>query len=336
MGWHGMTEINEELSLENCWLNTWDYVVRRLKRESGSPSPFCELGVTDDAKQLTEDGNAVLENEGQTYELTVGKAFTPATFKPLSNKRLIEMLAEGTEGKDIVLASNGTVRNRGRQFLSFEMGESYRAAGRDFRPFFNIGNGNDMSSPIWQNTSSSCTVCDNTFSYNMHNAGLIMAVKKTKFSELKLADFSKAMKAMLMNQKEFAAAFENLGLIKVDENTAREFFVGLVGTPNKPLATRTENIVDRLVSLFKHGKGNEGKDFADVFSAVTDYYTHEAASGAGDDAAKWKNFVSSEFGAGQKAKENAWIILNNTKQRNTIVEIGRQILRETEAVIVKP
>lgn len=308
--WHGLTTIKEDLTLANCWLRTWDYKPEPVVVERDGKlikTPFMALGVTD--------------VEG----LYVGECYMPDSFKPCLNERLCALLEKATDGKDLKLASNGTIKNRGRQFLSFEMGESYKAADRVFKPYFNIGNGNDKSSPIWQNTSNTCTVCNNTFNDNMLNCGLIMEVKKTKFSDLKLGDFRQAAKAMLAGQGKFIEAFEKLALIPCDETLAREFFAGFVGEPMKPLSTRGENIIEELIKLFKTGAGNDGNDFSDIFQAGTDHYTHFSAGG--DD--KWKQFVSSEFGAGNKAKIRLWETLTNEKMREGIVIIGKDILTRT-------
>ena len=308
MGWHGKTKINEILSLVNCWLASWDYRIEKLLDSKGKATPFCALGVTD------------------IEDLYVGRSFTPDTFKPIMNAKLIELLDKGTAGKDLLLASAGTVKDRGRHYFSFQMGEEYRAAGRIFVPYFNVGNGNDQSSPLWQNTSSTCTVCNNTFTGNMLNAGLIMEVKKTKFSELKLGDFSKAMRAMLAGQKEFADMLEELAKIKLAEDQARAFFAGFVGTPKQPLASRAENIVERLVTLYKDPSvGNTGENYSDVFQAITDYYSHESAGGED----KWKQFVSSEFGSAANQKKRAWTILNVPSQREGMSALGRDILQRT-------
>lgn len=314
MGWHGKTDVNPELSLDNCWLGKWDYQVKTVQVE-GKDTSMRILGVSD------------------VQDLYIGQSFSPNSFKPVFNARLIELLKKATEGKDCTLWSCGTVRNRGRQFFSFQLGESYRAAGRDFVPYFNIGNGNDKSSPLWQNTSTTCVVCDNTFNINMVTAGIIMEVRKTQNSELKIGDFAKAAKTMLNDQKEFAQALDKLALVPVTEDNAREFFAGFIGKPNQPMAVRTQNNVETLVSLFKSGKGNNGENFADVFSALTDYYTHLSASTEDDADAKWKNFVSSEFGNGSAQKQRAWAVLNNDRQRKDLGRIGKAILKATQAAI---
>lgn len=336
MAWHGLTQVRADLSLENCWLGTWDYVAKRVVLDTGEKTPFYVLGVTDDCfvDEMVYDAEKDTDvPTGEKIRLMIGEPYCGDSFKPVTNKRLLELLIKGTAGKDIQLASAGTIKNRGRQFASFQMGDSYRAAGRDFVPFFNVGNGNDKTSPVWQNISTTCTVCNNTFTMNMLDGGLIMQVKKTKYSELALGDFSQAMRSMLAGQKEFAEILESLAMLKCHEDQARMFFAGFLGEGDSTLSTRTAHNIERLVTLFKSGPGNEGKNWSDVFQAATDYFTHESASGEGDLAANWKNFQSSEFGNGRKQKQKLWAFITVDGKRNTVVKLGRDILKRTDQKI---
>lgn len=316
--WHGLTEVNPELSLENNWLRSWDYVSRpcMVQGEDGAllNTGMAMLGVTDEPS------------------LFIGDSFNPKSFKPLTNKRLLDEISKAIEGQGLTLESCGTIMNRGRQFVSLglEAGK-FQVGNRPFNTFLNIGNGNNQSSPIWVNTSNTCTVCNNTFTLNMD--GDVMRVKKTQNSDLKISEMGTAIAEMLKEQAKFAKGFRTLDETECNEDTARNFFAGFVGTPGEALSTRAEGNIEDLLRLFSKGAGNEGKTFADVFSAITDFYTHEAASGKGDQAALWKNYLSSEFGSGKKAKAKAWEILtsrNGAKQfalRQGMIALGAAILK---------
>lgn len=326
MAWHGLTRVKEGLTLATCWLATaWDYIVKPVFVE-GKKTPFCVLGVTDDCPVDIVNPETGAPT-GETHPLIVGDMFNPDTFKPILNVKLNAALAKAIDGTGLVLESNGSIMNRGRTFYSFHMPDS---AGEGHKGYLNIGNGNNQTSPLWVNTSVTKTVCNNTFTLNMGSAGCIMEVKKTKFSELKIENFGRAIDAMLKGQKEYAKQLGILGNAACDETTAREFFAGfLCDDPTIPMSTRAANTVDTLIALYKTGAGNKGVSFNDVFQALTDYYTHSAANSGDDAAARWKNFVSSEFGAGNKAKQKAWNIVIDAKLRKSVVNIGKGVLRTT-------
>ncbi len=324
MAWHGLTVVKDDLSLDNCWLNDWDVAPEKLLLPDGTETPFRVLRSVPTGKGTPPDDDSGM----------IGIAYNPETYKPVSNAKFLAQLREGVEGEDVKLDSVGAICERTRIFASFEMGLAYRAAGREFRPFLNVGNSHDQSSPLWVNTSNTCTVCDNTFTLNMALGGTVYGVKHTKHSAPKMAKLGFAIAEMLKGHLTFKADFEALGMEACTVDAARAFFAGLLGTPGAQLSARTEGIVDRLVQLFRGGAGNNGRDWADVFSAVTDFYTHEAANGQGTPDAAWKNFLSSEFGAGKAKKSGVWAEITDAKKRAARVAVGKSILTEGVSITV--
>ena len=308
MAWHGLTTVKPDLTLENCALNAWDYVKNPVKVISNGRefvSTFESLGVSD--------------VEG----LEIGDHFNPDTFKPLTNKRFLELLGEGLEGSEgAELASVGTFGNRAKQFAAFYLGD-LKGAGREFKAYLNAGNGNDQSDALWINTSNICTVCANTYAANKLSKGFIMQVKKTKFSELRIDNAGDLIRDALGVQREFAREFEAMGLVSISESDARAVYAYFVGSKGKALSSRSENVVEELVRLFKHGRGNEGKNVADLFSGITDYWTHQASKDI------TKNVASSEFGIGAQRKEQFFALCKAYQSDPSFVAMGNEILQET-------
>lgn len=95
------------------------------------------------------------------------------------------------------------------------------------------------------------------------------------------------------------------------------------------LTARGFDKVNRLTELFKSGKGNNGRDMADVVSAVSDYYTHESVRG-GDKA---KQFASSEYESGAQLKRDFFSLMTAppqaAKNRGTVRQHGEALLLAT-------
>lgn len=332
MAWHQLTDVQPDLSLDNCWLNSWDYKINRIVID-GAKTSFGLLGVTDGAMVDGEDDAPGTPGIKAKVPLIIGDSFNVHSFKPVMNARLLSAVKEAIEGCGVILSSCGTVFNRGRTFLSFEMTNAkFTAANRPFVAFLNIGNGNNQSSPLWVNTSNTCTVCNNTFQVNMGTRGKIMEIKKTKFSDFKISSMSAAIEAMLAGQKEFAILLNRLASIGCTEEKARHFFAGFLGEENQPLSMKASNAIESLVAMFKDGKGNKGETWADVFQAGTDWYTHAAASTEDSAEAKWKNHVSSEFGSGANKKQALWESLKQADSRNLLIAMGVKTLELTAKV----
>lgn len=158
-GWHGLTEVRDQITLTNNWLAEWDVVPAVLYKRAlaigNSPAP-------------QETKWRVLECP-DVPDLEIGAAYNSETFRPITNAEFLGLVRDSITGTDHKIVSVGSVRNRGRVFLSLELQgkEKFTAAGREFSAYLNFGNGHDKSSVLWANTSNTCTVCDNTFSCNL-------------------------------------------------------------------------------------------------------------------------------------------------------------------------
>ena len=126
---------------------------------------------------------------------------------------------------------------------------------------------------------------------------------------------------------EFQAAMDSFEAVSCDEENARKIVSGIV-TPDTferelTVATRTRNNIDRMVTLFGHGAGNKGETLADVFNAATDYYSHDSSGG---DNNRMKQYVSSEFGSGQRMKETFFNVLSDEDELSTVRTRGEKVM----------
>lgn len=314
MAWHGLTVIRPDLSLDNNVLAEQDVEPRSLYLDNGVQVPFRQLVATDDESIL------------------VGYPYDPETYYPLTNRKFLDMVKEAVAGTSHEVISVGTVRHRGRTFISFQMEKmgEYTAAGRTFEQFLNLGNGHDKSSVLWANTSNTATVCDNTFGFNLYQTelnakngkGFGIYQRHTANMEAKLPEISKLIDAAVGVQMEFAKAFEALSGIKITKEEATKVYAGFVAAPDvEKLATRGQNIVKTMADLFESGKGNRGENLADLFSGATDYYTHEVSKSNPN-----RRFFSSEFGSGAQRKREFWGIVNDGEKLEATAKRGSEVL----------
>ena len=318
MAWHGLTEIKEDLSLENNWLTQWDVQPEKL-------------ATTVDGVVAPTDFSILTPTDG--VPITIGVPFKPESYRFVTNAEFLQLMKDATEGVEgVKLTSVGSIRNRGRVFASFETMKlaEYEAGGRTFKPYLNFGNGHDKSSCLWANTSNTCTVCDNTFEMNLqkvedevikHSARMV----HRKHVIAKLPELALVIRQAVQAQENFAAAFEAMAGINIPAVQAEQAFFGFVVlSDERSISTRAKNIVARLMELFRTGKGNSGKTLADMFQAVTDYYTHE---NAGNGKNPWKQFASGQFGAGSSAKQDFY--LNAAGDRlASLIERGAKLLEK--------
>lgn len=311
MHWHQLTEIDINLNLGKNWLTEWDIVTRRLQLD-GVDTAFNILVGSDDGE-------------------VIGKPFADS-YKPITNKEFLTLIKESIAGiKGARVDSIGSICNRGRVFVSISLKDSssYKIGKRQFKDFLNFGNGHDQSCVLWVNNTNICTVCNNTFTYNLNaeDSEIDVRVFHKGDVELKLVNVAEIIDAHLGSQAMFKAKFEKLLEVEMRAEEARNMFAGwtLRNDKEKIMSTRGMNKVNRLTDLFLTGKGNEGKNRADAFSAVTDYYTHESTRNAAENVGK--QYVSSEFGLGRMAKQNFWNAITDNDAVASYVKVGQKALK---------
>ena len=325
-GWHGLTEIKPLITLEDNWLSTWELRPIKLQKR-GVDTKWTILECSD------------------VPDLEIGSPYNEETFKPVDNKAFLELVKASINGTDHKIVSVGSIRNRGRVFLSVELAgmEEFKAGGRNFSAFLNFGNGHDKSSVLWVNTSNTCVVCDNTFSMNLFSVenkqsatsesdDIKLRQRHTKNVIMQLPAMAKLVEEAVGVQAQFSLAFKNLSSAKIALDEAKSLFAGFIGRKvpdvKNGLSTRSSNTVDRLVELHRMGKGNNGESLADAFSAVTDFYTH-FSSGKGENP--MRQYLSSEYGAGNVAKVDFWNLLTKgTYELNEVIERGDLLLTNTK------
>jgi hypothetical protein len=309
--WHGLTEIVNDLDLNNNWLTKWEIQARKLQLD-GEDTDFNILVASDDGE-------------------VIGKPFAD-TYKPITNGEFLTMIKDAISGiSGIRVESVGSVCNRGRVFVSLSLkdSKSYKIGNRQFQDFLNFGNGHDQSSVLWVNNTNICTVCNNTFSYNLQNnkSEIDVRIFHRGDIEVKLTNMAEIIDAHLGSQARYKQEFEDLMKTSMSPIQARNLFAGwsLRNDKEKEISIRGLNKINRLTDLFSTGAGNEGKSRADAFSAVTDYYTHESTRGNGSN--KGNQFVSSEFGLGRIAKQNFWDVIRNDDMIEDYSNIGLKALQ---------
>lgn len=323
MAWHSKTRVRESITLEDNWLRQWEITPVVLQKH-GQDSKWRILECSD------------------APELEIGAAYNSETFRPVTNTEFLFLVADSIGGTAHKIVSVGSIRNRGRVFLSLQLSghEKFQAAGREFSAYLNFGNGHDKSSVLWVNTSNTCTVCDNTFSANLFavenvkkaNSELAIRQRHTPQAMHRFPSITRLIDKAVGVQAEFAKAMDSLAATSCNPTTARQLFAGHVGRDITPelassgLTRRGMEKVNRLGELFQFGRGNGGKSLADAVCAVTDFYTHESVRG-GDMA---RQFASSEYETGAMLKREFFLTTRNPDKLLASARHGSALLSATK------
>ncbi len=295
------------LTLATCFLSLWDIVTRPL---------FDEIGDTPKRSIRATDTNQWISD------------YAPKSYRPVPNSEFIAMIERGLEGQDSKLVTVGSSNARRKVFAAFEFTTvpAFNAGGRVFEPYLAFLNSFDGSTNVVAVTGNRCGACDNQWSFISRSKGKLVSlrVRHTINSAPKIENISEVVASMAAVQAEFARVFDGFHGVKLTDSQARNILTGFV-TPGTgkidEVSTKTENKIEEMVSLFYNGKGNAGETLADLFSAVTDYYTHDSA---GDDATPIRQFESSEFGTGAQRKNAAYDAFQDATDLQSLHDRGAE------------
>jgi len=309
MGWHKLTQINDDLSLKNNHLIGYELEEKPIiinNQDTG-----WRFLVSDD------DDLPV----GNPFKGAAGTASKDKTYDYMNNKEFLDSL-EIIENSGLVLESIGTVKNRALIFATFAFPKNdgtYKIGDREFKAFFNIHDSRDQTFELRFLDSNICVVCYNTYNISFFSQGkqIDFTQRHSKNFKDRASQIMARIEQSLNNHEEFKKNFEYLLNISCDTRRAEKIFAGFLGNrETKEISTVGRNRVDILSALFNSGDGNNGDNLADVFSAVTDFYSHFAA-GEGKNR---KNFISSEFGMGSRMKQ---VFFSNLLVPEKLQEIER-------------
>ena len=273
----------------------------------------------------------------------------PDSYQHLSNERFWDIVQNAVGGTDAKVENVGTFKNRARRYITVALGtdmDQFYVGQREFKNRFCLLDSIDMSSSLYGVNTSICIVCQNSFNAAMQDkSGLFrFKVRHSKNMIEGIENMEKGIESFIGVAKQFKHAMEVAASIPVNREEASEAFTGWImkDSKDKVMSTRTRNTVERLGNLFVTGAGNKGETLLDAFSAVTDYYSHESSGGQEKDGFRMKQNESSNFGAGNRAKQDFFKHLFTTPKNlderpafnptgfKNLREIGRKVEQETQ------
>ncbi len=313
--WHGLTNIVEAITRKNSGIDygmttvPLIYIAGHEMRGAVKRPIYKESG----AKII------ISQDDGLPVGLPVGEGYSL-----ISNAQVWDLVEKSLGDTDHKIVSVGTVNDRSIGFLSVALDKEFTAAGRvtDSVLNFTWGHGGNLS--LIAKTGLTVQVCRNTINLALReHSDFKLSVKHTKNAPDRIENIGLAIQAHVGRMAQFMAEMDQLANIAITEPKAQELFAGLVTTPAMDkLSTRANGMVEKLVHSFKNGAGNRGNDLSDIFNSVTDIFSHESSGGNNP----WKQYVSSEFGAGNRMKTETLEILLDDKARKETQKRGAAML----------
>jgi phage/plasmid-like protein (TIGR03299 family) len=260
----------------------WDVEKRPLyfTGNDGAPVP-----VSEKVAVVRGDTGAFLGAVSPDYEI-------------VQNSVLVDMVQPMIDEGLLELSNVGYLNGGARVFVQAVVNEEFKIAGDTYKSFITLLNGHVGNCSVAIGPSNVRVICGNSFamSYSQlgekfrHSAGVNERVLESK-SVLEYVNGAMA---------KYAEYMEPLSLKPC---SSAQFRNALEVIYDKEIKDMRTSFVDQLNSLFYSGAGNEGRTYADVFHAVTEFSSHHARKTAAG------NFYYASFGAGAVTNRRAMHVL---------------------------
>jgi phage/plasmid-like protein (TIGR03299 family) len=324
-------ELDVQAGIEMAW-HKKTIVMEKVTREAAFPFEIERKPIFVNSGKLRKVADFSVFVATDNGEI-IGKPMSD-TYSALKNEEFWELCQDALRGTGAIVESAGTLNNRARRFITIKLDDkSTKIGGREFKNRISMIDAIDGTAYFHAINTSVCVVCANTarMAIGDMTGEFRFKLKHTKNFHTKIENMEKQIESMLGVQAEFNAALEMTANEPLAITGARHLFAGWLGSEAETLSTRAVNTVERLVALHVKGLGNDGETLLDGVSAVTDFYSHESSGGDENDGFRWKQFNSSEFGSGNRAKTDFLSTLFLTEKgrvkgidRNGIAEMQKR------------
>ena len=269
---------------------------------------------------VREDNEASLGVVGAGYEI-------------IQNSAIWEAFNESLAGIDYKITNAGHLKGGGKIFIQAEVGDNFRINDDKFEGYITMWSSHNGSSSMVLGDTLERVWCSNTFSSSLSgkNSMLRMRVRHTKNASIKFDSMMNDLDKIFTHRKEAFANIERLANMPISDDDARLFSLGFINSPK----TRGMNTAETIHGLFRCGIGNIGETKYDLFNGFTEYYTHGNNPSEMSESRKNDQFGSSELGHGAKAKVKVLKTLSNPELTKTMINKGRKVLKDAEALAVK-
>ena len=301
----GITERDRQVGLENAWHK--ETIIRPIVTlEEALPFDVMEAVVChkfskpDDTGLITE-----FINEDSSFKrlvatddwLPVGEPYGPS-YNPASVKLFKSIVAKAFEDVPHRIVSAGSVDDRCKLFCSIQTTDGFRIGDREFKDYISILDSFDKSTSLTARYSNICCVCSNTVAMALKAGTEIGKAKHTAMLELNVQRLLDAIDAFVGTSAQFQSMLQQAHETPCSRDEARAWLTGIAGRNADRMTNGLLQKTARMVELFDNGKGNEGRTRLDVFSALTEFETHESSNRKGDNA----QYYTSNFGSSAQTK----------------------------------
>ncbi len=276
-----------------------------------------------DAFRAAPDAYGVIRSDTGGFLGTVGARYTP-----INNVDGLDIL-DPVIGDRAAYETAGSLRGGEIVWFLAKVDKDWSVNGDAFKTYLLVYLSHNGKLPVTVRFTNVRVVCANTLGAAVNTAKAQVSIRHHKNFADKIEEAHKVLKLQDVHAREFRKAMASLAGEKMTERNAWDFLSVLIPGDDKAKQTRfvsepkgAERTRNDIFSLFREGKGNQGKTRYDMLNGVTEYVDHkratrvhgadESASDADTATAKSElRFESTQLSTGATLKGQALELLLN-------------------------
>jgi phage/plasmid-like protein (TIGR03299 family) len=301
--WHKLgTVVEGLLTARECLTLArlgWEVEKRPLYYKSG------------DKEIRAEDRWAVVRTDTGAFLGDVGARYTP-----IQNVEGLDIL-DPVIGREAHYETAGSLFGGRLSWFLARVGKDWIVSGDTFKQYILVYLSHDGKLPVTARFVTVRVVCWNTLSAAIGNVKAQVSIRHTRNFRDKIEEAHRVMKLQSIHSREFEKAMAKLAEEKMGERAAWSFLNSLIPSEEKQErfaveAKGPERSRNEIFSLYREGKGNEGKTRYDMLNGVTEYVDHKRSTRLhGNTDAGEQRFEATQLTTGAGMKEKAFALLMN-------------------------
>lgn len=224
----------------------------------------------------------------------------------IQNTELFDFFDNVVSQGESVYETAGSLHAGRVVWMLCRLNEGMMVRGDKFTNYAMLYTSHDGTKPLVAKIVQTRVVCANTLSVALRESGNEIRIRHTKTYQNKVEEAQRVLGIVKSHSKNMKEMLEKMAQKKVDADSANAFLASLVPEESK----QAEKARESMFSLFRNGKGNEGKSAYDLLNGVTEFIDHQRTSRIhGDKNRAEVRFESVLLGSGDRIKGKAFDML---------------------------
>lgn len=219
-------------------------------------------------------------------------------YETVQNADLLKLINPMVEEGLLSVENMGYLKHGAKVFAQAKITSDFQVIGESYQAYITLINGHTGNASVAIGTTATRVICGNTFSMAYRDIG--EKYRHDAGVNERVLDSKAVLNYVNGAMQKYTEYVDKMAVTPCSTTQFRNAVEVIYG---KEAGSMRDTFVNQLETLFRSGRGNEGKTFYDGFNAITEYasnYSRKSIAG---------RFQYANFGTGAKVNQRAMQVL---------------------------